>query len=193
MRGLMLTGLAIATMATPAWAGDAAELNCVENGYTAQQKAELDRLLGKIDVLGESTDPAMDALGEVVVGAATACMTSFDWSEDELNPAMIYEFGRLMEASFRTGNTLPAGDIAKIDAALGRGDRSALWAVLEEQIDAGMAGEEGDVSDAGAATLGLFIIETGIGTEGTKPELVGVYLTAKAMQRVSARQFTAAQ
>jgi hypothetical protein len=193
MRGMLLLGAAALTMAAPAWAGEASELSCLPNSYTAEQKTEIDGLLGKVNLLGEGEDPAMDALGMLVLGVAEDCMTQFDWTEAEIEPALLHEFGRLMEVGFRRTASLSANEIAQVDAALGRGDRTALWAALEAQLAQGMGGDTETVSDENAAVFGLFILETGLPLSEAKGEQVGVYLASKAMQRASARQFTAAQ
>lgn len=193
MRGMLLLGAAALTMAVPAWAGEASELSCLPNSYTAEQKTEIDGLLGKVNLLGEGEDPAMDALGMLVLGVAEDCMTQFDWTEAEIEPALLHEFGRLMEVGFRRTASLSANEIAQVDAALGRGDRTALWGALEAQLAQGMGGDTETVSDENAAVFGLFILETGLALSEAKGEQVGVYLASKAMQRASARQFTAAQ
>jgi len=190
---MLLLGAAALTMAVPAWAGEASELSCLPNSYTAEQKTEIDGLLGKVNLLGEGEDPAMDALGMLVLGVAEDCMTQFDWTEAEIEPALLHEFGRLMEVGFRRTASLSANEIAQVDAALGRGDRTALWAALEAQLAQGMGGDTETVSDENAAVFGLFILETGLALSEAKGEQVGVYLASKAMQRASARQFTAAQ
>jgi len=189
---LLVAGAAL-TMASPAWAGDKAELACISDAYSAEQTAEIDGLLARVDVMGEGEDPAMDGLGALVLGVASDCATRFGWSDAEMEPALLHEFGRLMEIGFLRHGKLAAGDIAKVDAALAKGNRASLWAALEEQLTQGMTGGGDGVSDTNAEIFGQFILETGVGLEETKAELVGVYLAAKAMQRASARQFVAAQ
>lgn len=191
MRGLLLFAGAALVSATPAAAGEKAELACVQNGYSAQQRAEVDGLLAKVDILGEAEDPAMDALGALVIGSASACATTFDWDETEFESVMLFEFGRLLEIGFRRHGNLTRDEIGAVDEALAQGDRSALWAALEEQLGAGMATGDESVSDENAEVFGLFILETGLGLDDAKAEQVGVYLAAKAMQRFNARQFTA--
>jgi hypothetical protein len=165
----------------------------LQNSYTAQQKTEIDGLLAKMNILGEGEDPAMDAMGVLVLGAVEGCMTKYDWGDTEIEPALLYEFGRLMEVGFLRHGSLSAAEIAKVDAALAQGDRTALWAALEAQLAQGMTGDTESVSDENAAVFGLFIMEAGLPLDEVKGEQVGVYLAAKAMQRASARQFTAAQ
>jgi hypothetical protein len=193
MRGLLfLAGAAALTTAVPAWAGDASELAFVKDGYTAEQRSEIDRLVTQVDMLGDEQDMTMDDLGFVVLDSALRYSEKFGWGDDELQPAMPYELGPLLEIGFVRQGKLAASDIAKIDATLAKGDRTALWAAMEEQVGVGMSGE-GDVGDGNAALFGIFLLETGIGLEDDKAELAGIYLGAKAMQRVSARQFVAAQ
>jgi hypothetical protein len=165
----------------------------VQNGYSADQKAEIDSLLAKVKLMSEGEDPAMESLGFVVMTSAADCASRFDWSDGEMAPAMLFEFGRLLEIGFLRHGDLTAAEIAKVDRALAKGDRSALWAALEEQLAQGMEGDTETVSNENAQLFGLFIIETGVGLEEAKAEQVGVYLAAKAMQRASARQFVAAQ
>jgi hypothetical protein len=191
MRALLLAG-ALA-MASPVQAGESAELSCVPDGYSAAQKSRIDGLLANGNIFDAGENPAMDAIAEVVVGSASDCATQFDWSEAELKPALLHEFGRLMEVGFIRHGALSAGEIAQVDAALAKGDRRSLWAALEKQLAMGMAGEGELLNDASTEVFGLFIIETGLGLDEAKAEQVGVYLAAKAMQRVSARDFAAAQ
>lgn len=193
MRAMLLVAGAALTMASPAWAGDKAELACMPKAYSAEQTAEIDGLLARVDIMGEGEDPAMDGLGGVVLSVAMECASQFDWSDAEMEPALLHEFGRLMEVGFVRHGQLSASDIAKIDAALAKGNRASLWAALEEQLTQGMTGGGDEVSDTNAEIFGQFILETGVGLEESKAEQVGVYLAAKAMQRASARQFTAAQ
>ncbi len=191
MRAIVLLAGAALMTAAPAMAREQSELSCLENGYSADQRREIDGLLGQVSLLGSGEDPAMDALGEVVLTGAMACAETLGWSEAEVEPALLYEFGRLMEIGFRRHGNLSEGDIAKVDTALAKGDRTALWAALEDQLALGMNGEPDSVSDESATLFGLFMLESGVGLDEAKAEQVGVYLAAKAMQRASARQFTA--
>lgn len=187
---LLLAGAALMTTA-PAFAGEQGELDCVANGYTAEQRAELDGLLADVDLLSQGENPGLDAVGAVVMARASECAMQFEWSEAEVEPALLHEFGRLLEVGFLRHGQLTPSEIAAVDAALARGDRTALWAALEAQLASGMAGDAEIVSDANATVFGLFILETGLGLDEAKAEQVGVYLAAKAMQRASARQFVA--
>jgi hypothetical protein len=191
MRGMLILAGAALTLASPAAAGDTGELACLEKTYTAAQRAELNGLIGTVNILGTGEDPALARLAELVTTTASACAAQLDWSEAELQPALLFEFGRLMEAGFLRNDKLTEDEMAAIDAALATGDRSDLWAALEEQLGAGMAGDADTVSDQNVDIFGSFILETGVGLDLDKAELVGVYLAAKAMQRASARQFAA--
>ena len=54
MRAMLLLAGPALMMASAASAGEQAELACIQKGYTAEQKAEVDSLVGKIDVIGHS-------------------------------------------------------------------------------------------------------------------------------------------
>lgn len=190
MRAMLLLAGPALMIASSASAGEQAELACIQKGYSAEQKAEVDSLVGKVDVIGESNDPALESLGTLVMSVATGCGTQYGWTDPEAGSALLYEFGRLMELGFRRSGKLTNAEIARIDTALGKGDREALWDALEDQIAQGMGGDVETVNEANAEMFGNFILELGLGTDGGKPEQIGVYLAAKAMQRASARNFT---
>lgn len=191
MRAKILLAAAVMVTAGPTLAGEKAELNCVQNGYSAAQRAEVDGLLARVNILGEGEDPAMDALGGLVVGSVSACAQQFGWDETEFEAGTLYEFARLLEVGFRRHGQLSGDEIAAVDFALARGDRTALWAALENQAGAGMTIGDDSASDAEANLFGLFILETGLGLDEAKAEQVGIYLAAKAMQRTNSRRFTA--
>ncbi len=191
MRKMMLAGAAL-MMATAAQAGEPSELSCVAKGYSAEQRSQLDALLPDVDFLGTSSDDrTMEAFGLIVYASASSCGENFSWTDAELQPAFLNEFGRLIELRFRRHGAFNVEQIAKIDSTLAKGDRSALWKALEDQFMIGMAGSEITVSDENAAVMGAFIIETGLGIDDKTAEQVGVYLAAKVMQRTSARDFAA--
>ena len=192
MRKMLLLAGAALMMATAAQAGSPSELSCVAKGYTAEQRTGLDALLPKVDFLGGSgNDQVMQAFGQIVFASASRCGEKFSWTNDELEPAMLNEFGRMIEVGFRRHGVYNAEQIAKIDSTLAKGERSALWKALEDQVMIGMSGAEITVSDENAAVLGAFIFETGLGMDEKTSEQVGVHLAAKVMQRTSARDFAA--
>lgn len=191
MRAMLLVAGAALTMASPAWAGDKAELACIAQGYSAAQTAEVDSLLGQIDVTGEGDDAALEPLGVLVMSVATGCGATYGWSDSEAAQALLNEFGRLMELGLRRSGALTGSEIAKIDAALANGERAAFWSALEDQLASGMGGEAAELNDADAQLFGSFLAELGFGIDDGKAPLVGNYLAAKAMQRASAREFTA--
>lgn len=191
MRKMLLAGAAL-MMGTTAQAGEPGELGCIAKGYTAEQRTELDGLLPKVDFLGGSADdPAMEAFAQIVFASVTSCGEKFSWGDAELEPAMLHEIGRLIEVGFRRHGPFKAEQIAKIDATLAKGDRSALWKALEEQFSIGMSDSDVSVSDENAVVFGQFMDETGLGLDEKTAEQVGVYLAAKVMQRASARNFAA--
>lgn len=191
MRKMLLAGAALMIAAT-AQAGEPSELSCVAKGYTAEQRSELDALLPDVDFLGTSADDrTMEAFGLIVYASASSCGEKFSWTDAELQPAFLNEFGRLIELRFRRHGAFNAEQIARIDSTLAKGDRLPLWKALEDQFMIGLAGSEVTVSDENAAVMGAFIIETGLGIDDKTAEQVGVYLAAKVMQRTSVRDFAA--
>lgn len=188
MQAFWLAGAAL-MMASGAQAADPSQLECMDKSYTAAQRAEIDQLLPTVDMLAEGENPGMNAVGMLAGAAVMECASQYNWDDRSFEPAIFFELGRLMEVAMRRHGPLGRDDIAKIDAALAKGDRTALWAALEEQVALGVAGEPDSVSPGNAALFGVFMLELGIGLEGPKPEQVGAFLGAQAMQRSSRRAF----
>jgi hypothetical protein len=201
MRAFVL-GAAALLMASGAEAGTGDELACMKQSYTAAQTGQLDGLLPQlkglrpqVDLRGNVVeDPAMNTLAVVVGQTVAMCAVKLEWNDIEFASAVLFEFGRFLETGMRRHGPLTKADIVRIDAALGRGDRSALWAAIEEEVAVGLSGEEeGNMSDADAEVFKAFIIEAGFGPNDAKAEQVGAFLTYRAMQRVSQREFIAVQ
>ncbi len=190
MRAFWLAGSAL-LMASGAYAADPEELGCMEQSYSADQSGEINGLLPQIDMLASGDNPAMDAMGVLVGTVAADCAATYQWNEAEFEPAILFELGRLMEVAIRRHGPLPQEDITRIDAALAKGDRTALWTALEEQVALGMAGVPDSISDGNAMVFGTFMLETGLGLDEKKAEQVGAFLATRAMQRASRRAFAA--
>jgi len=188
-RMLLLVGAAL-MLASSARAADKAELGCIAETYTAEQRGQIDELLPRFDMLGDGANPAVDEIGTVIAAAAAECSETLSWNETQLETAFLYEFGRAAELAIRRHGPLSASDIAKVDAALAKGDRTALWNALEAQVASGMAGDTETVEPGAALVFGAFMMETGVSLDGDMPEQLGAFLATKAMQRVSARDFS---
>ncbi|AUX70104.1 hypothetical protein CHX26_11945 [Porphyrobacter sp. HT-58-2] len=188
MRAYWLAGAAL-MMASGAQAADPAQLDCMANSYTDEQTGQIDGLLPQIDMLSEAESPAMEALGMVAGTAVLTCAATHQWGEADFEPAIFFELGRLMEQAIRRHGPLSRDEVAKVDAALAKGDRSSLWTALEEQVALGVAGQTDEVSPRNAILFGAFMLELGIGTDEAKGEQVGAFLGAMAMQRSSRRAF----
>ncbi|WP_379921158.1 hypothetical protein [Erythrobacter sp. R86502] len=187
-RGIWLAGAAL-LLSSGAMARDRAELQCIESGYTAEERAEIDELLPDVNMLDDAGDATMDAIGTVVGDVAIDCADTYEWNDSEFEAALFYELGRLVETAIRRHGPLPQVDVTNIDAALAKGDRSALWAALEEQVNIGIAGEDASVGEANAKVFEDFVMEIGFGMDEATAELVGAFLATLAMQRMSARNF----
>jgi hypothetical protein len=192
MRAFVLAGAAL-LMSFGAQAGNGDELACMQQSYTAEQSGQLDRLLPQIDILGESESPAMDTLGGLVGEVVGGCVVKLQWEDREFESAVLFEVGRLLETGMRRHGPLAQADIAKIDTALARSDRSALWNAIEKQVAMGMNGGDEEVSEADSVVMGAFMLEVGVGFDEAKAEQIGAFLAAQAMQRASRRQFMSVQ
>ena len=192
MRSFVL-GAGALLMASGAQAGNGDELSCMQQSYTAAQSSQLDRVLPQVDLLGSVENPAMDTLGTIVGEVVAGCVMKLEWTDREFESAVLFEVGRLLESGMRRHGPLTQAEIARVDTALARGDRTALWSAIEQQVALGMSGGEGEISDADSVLMGAFMLEVGIGLDVNKAEQVGAFLATRAMQRASRREFTAVQ
>ena len=192
MRALWLAGVAL-MMASGAQAADPDELGCMEQNYTPEQTAQIDGLLPQVDMMAAADNSAMNAMGMLVGGAASSCAATYTWDQTQFQAAIFFELGRLMEQAIRRHGPLAQEDIAKIDEALAKGDRTALWTALEQQVMQGMEGQPDSVSPGNAMLFGTFMLEVGLGLEQEKAEKVGAFLATRAMQRSSRRAFAGQQ
>lgn len=191
MRNLMLAGAAL-VMASTVQAREPSEIGCVPKSYTGQERAEIDKLLPSVDFLnGDENDAAIGAFSTIVFESVKRCAAQFKWSEAEMEPAMMHEFGRFIELRLRRHGPFKADQIAKIDATLADGDQTELWAALEDLFGTGVSGEDIDSDARSAMALDDFMAKTGLAYDDNGAEQVGVYLAAKVMQRSSARTFAA--
>ncbi len=185
MRNVMLAVVALMT-ASAAHAGEASELSCIAKGYTAEQRADLDALLP--EMANGSSDN--EALRLIVTASASRCEEKFSWGEHESALAWLNECGRLFVLSQRRHGGLSAKELARIDSGLAKGDRYALWKVLEDQYITWMQGVEVTVSDENAAVLDAFVTKAELGVDDETSEQVHAYLFAKVWQRSTARDFS---
>lgn len=192
MRAFVLASAAL-MMASGAQAGTGDELACIQQSYTAAQSSQVDRLLPQVDILGSEQSPAMDTLGGIVGETVAGCVMKLKWDDREFESAVLYEVGRLLETGMRRHGPLTQAEIARVDTALARGDRSALWTAIEQQVAVGMNGSEEEISEGDSVLMGAFMLEIGVGLDANKAEQVGAFLATLAMQRASRRQFTAVQ
>ncbi|MCB2065527.1 MAG: hypothetical protein KDE15_02675 [Erythrobacter sp.] len=185
--------LALGLSATPALAQDKG-LRCMAASYTPaqrQQMAELGPRARFADASGPNA--AADALSDVAMDAVVHCITESGWGEDAAMFATFYELGRVNEAAFRQSGELSSEDLRRLDTALARGDRTALWDAIERGVWAGVADSDVGASDADAMVLGTFMLESGLGLNEQTANRVGVLLGFMGLQRVGQREFRALQ
>lgn len=190
MRKFLLAAAAL-MMAQPALAAGPDDLACMATSYSPEQQAKIDALLPQFKVENGGNDPVANQMGEVIVIAASTCMAQLGWRDDQLMPAVLFEAGRLMELAYVQYGPMTSEEIARLEAALAKGDRTALWAALEGEVRTGLTGEPGGPGNNNAILYGQFMLEAGFGFDMVKAEQIGILLGAKAMQRFSQREFGA--
>ncbi|MEM6476733.1 MAG: hypothetical protein AAF687_11255 [Pseudomonadota bacterium] len=167
------------------------QLGCIAETYTEQQKVEIDTLLPKLDVLFQTQPPSFVQLAQIITGVARTCAQANGWQLGKRDSASEHELGRIMELTLRQHGVLTPEDFDRIDALLVMGDRTRLWKVMEKHLRSGMTGSDERILPAEAQVMGSFLVETGLAPDQRKLDQVSVYLSAKTMQRITARDFAA--
>ena len=183
--------IAVAALATPLQAQDSVE--CTQNTYTEAQKQKIAEILPRFtgDVAAE--EAANIELGDSAGGVVDICAQEHGWTAEEKELAAVFEFSRLREVAFRQHGPMPAQDIAKLDAALAKGDRTALWQAMENQVLVGYTGEPSPTEQQDITILGAFLIGLGYAFQNDKNEQFGMLMGFMALQRYGKREFAALQ
>lgn len=190
MRKMVLAVVA-AMLAQPVPAEGQTSLSCIAQSYSAKQLGQLDGWLPNLKTDAEVDDPTANQMAEMIFVVTTGCKEKLGWSDDQLQPAFLFEFGRLMELAFTQHGPLADEEIARLEATLAKGDRTALWAALEGDVISGMTGQTAITSPSSDALYVQLMLEAGFGVDKTKAEQIGIFLGTKAMQRFSQRVFSA--
>ncbi|MEL7189853.1 MAG: hypothetical protein AAGK17_09915 [Pseudomonadota bacterium] len=189
----LFAGCVLIILSTPTWAQEDQSLGCLKTGYSAEEQIKLDALLPEFDALGESA--VEEDLVAIVYDAVTRCSETEDWSDKQVEMALMHEFGRISEIAFSNYGPLSGDEIAGINSALAKGNRSEIWATIEKQVETEINGTDEELTNAadkrGEILLGLFAFEVGLADDLKKAELLGVFLSFKAMQRWATREFEA--
>lgn len=191
-RSLLASALAFsAFMAAPAQAQEKG-LGCMESRYTTDQLSQIAELGPQADIMAGG-NPQADQLAQTAIGSAFQCAAANGWDDDQTRLAAFYELGRIMEGAFRSSDALSDAQLAKVDATLAKGDRTALWRTVESVMVPGLIGQEPQMSDADLLVLGTFAAELDEAPEDGFDEKVGILLGFMALQDYATREFAALQ
>jgi len=179
---------AASLFATPAAAQDNG-LSCMVQSYTEQQKSQIAELAPDARMGGEG-NPAADTVAQIAVGTAFECGVLQGWSEDQTMFAAYYELGRVMERGYRESGELTVEQLATFDATLAKGDRTALWALVENVLVASMIEGAAQPDSSDYLVFGMFFEELSAVPDPGFDEKVGMLLGLMSMQEYSAREFT---
>jgi len=104
--------------------------------------------------------------------------------------AAYYELGRVMERGYRESGELTVEQLATFDATLAKGDRTALWASVENVLVASMIEGAAQPDSSDYLVFGMFFEELSAVPDPGFDEKVGMLLGLMSMQEYSAREFT---
>jgi hypothetical protein len=183
-------GLLAASLAVPGVARAAGGVECMAKSYDAGELSQIAALSKRLsfDAQGSS---AGEALAQITTKVAYECSDQHGWPESVFYYAVIYELGRLSEAAYRRSGRLTDEQIRRLDSALATGDRSHVWAVMEDAVMAGLENREPVTTPQEDMLMAGFLLSAGFGDDEAVGERVGELLGTMALQRVGRREFNA--
>jgi hypothetical protein len=183
-------GLLAASLAVPGVAQAAGGVECMAKSYDAGELTQIAALSKKLSFDDEGQG-AGNELAQISTKVAYECADKHGWPESVFYYAVIYELGRLSEAAYRRSGSLTDEQIRRIDSALATGDRSDVWAVMENAVRAGLENRDPVTTPEEDTLVAGFLLAAGFGDDAALGEKVGELLGTMALQRVGRREFNA--
>ena len=192
MREWMI-GTALAAMALAVQPAHAASnLECIDDGYTAQQEEIFaDYFRGfTVESLEAEADDASGSLIPPISDRAAHCTLEHGWSQQAILNAIIFRMSVLLAAALEVKTPLTPDQMAGLEEALAKADRARLRAILGPGIEASIKGEpEPEMSEDDKTYLGMIVLAAGLPTDQGFPEYVGALLGARMMAEIAAEKF----
>jgi len=174
-------------LGTPGAALAAGPLDCMAQTYDAGELAEIGGFSEgfSLDTDAEGSNSA--DIADFALVAADECAGQYDWSDDQVYFAMIYEVSRLSETAYRESGSMPTDQLQLLDSALAKRERTELWALLERAAVAGLNGEQADFNRQEEFMMGAFVLSAKI--DDALAEKVGELMGIMALKRYAQREF----
>jgi len=181
--------IAAALFAIPLGAHAADHLDCMAQGYDAEQEKVIESFVGSFDTKSLKSEPSGALMGALSARAG-ACADQHGWSPNAILNAVFHQTGAMMEAGLRRHSPLSDADMVRLLRAINRADQQRLWPILENMMGPFMSGEEAEEpSKDDNLYLGLVILSSGIPDNDTSTKFAGALLAAQAIQRLAAKRF----
>lgn len=184
----LLASLALGAAALPATAHAADQLDCISNGYDAEQQAVLDGYVAAFDISDmDTSERPMDVL-DIIEERAQQCATEHGWSADASDAAGLYHFGFLTAGSLRQKHPEAALVIDKIDTELPDADRERFWSIMTFATGAG--GEKAEPTNDDFMFVGMIILRFQPGADMDQQETIGALIGMEALLRNTEATFS---
>lgn len=188
--GTVLTATAV--FAQPVFA--ATGLECIEDGYTAEQQQVFDDYFVEFtaDSLSGGQDDGSGRLAEPISSRATECAAEHGWSPDAVYDAIIFRLSVLLAAALEVKTPLTPEQMAALEDAIADADQEKLRAVLGPGIEASLKGQDGpELTEEDKLFLGMIFVGAGLPEEQGYSEYAGALLGARLMAEMAAEKFAA--
>lgn len=183
----MAAALLFAAAPTDVRAAD--HLDCMAQGYDAEQEQVIASFIAALDAADQKSEPSGPLMAALSAHAG-ACADRHGWSPAAILNAIFHQTGAMMEAGLRGNSPLSDADMARLEKAIAGADQQRLWPILERMMGPLMTGAEaGEPSADDTLYLGLVIMSSGIPVDERNTKFAGALLAAQAIQRLAAQRF----
>jgi hypothetical protein len=184
--GAALMGAALAV--APAWA--ATGLECMNEGYTAEQEKVFEDFYAGFTVASLDEEGGSEAQLDPIVTRAGDCAQIHGWAPDATTNAIFYRMSTMLAHALELKTPLTPEQMGRLNLALANADQTRLRAILGPQIEASMSGEEApEMSERDEIYLGRVVLGAALPQEQATSEYAGALLGARMMAEIAAEKF----
>jgi hypothetical protein len=175
---LSLALLASATIATSASAAD--NLNCVADGYTAEQQAAFARYTG--DTAGGTVAPTPPETEAAITARVTACAAMHRWNDAAQLTATRYRRAQLLQERLRRSGVASEQSLTAMDRAIDASEPVQLRRTMEKLREFA-AGRGPGPDNTDIAVIMPIFQASGLAMEGRSGEFIGAWLATRIAEQ----------
>lgn len=184
-------GLAVALACTsfPPKAQAAENIACIDQGYTPDEIAEVDRYYDGFQISETEGGPPPELM-TAITRRAGECADTHGWPPDAIEDAVFYRVSLVLRTALERRSPLTPSQMRRVTEAIAAADPSRLDRIIggiEEAALNGAAASEPSESDS--IFMGRLFLRSGVPMTQSNAEYVGALIAARAMGERWRRRF----